>query len=137
MLLPVAGITWAQEDPGACPYLATESGLVWEHRGSDKHDFCRALRADGSEAFGVNISAKVPFKPKGGNRAERVTIEGREVIWYRTEIAGSDIEVRETLVELPDGRKAHMWLQANSPDQLREILRQTESLKFTTRLSQN
>jgi hypothetical protein len=44
-----------------------------------------------------------PFKPKGGNRAEHVNIDGRDVIWYRTEIAGSRIQARETLVRLPDG----------------------------------
>lgn len=139
LLLPLAGTAVAQ-DTGACPYLAADTGLTWEHRGGADSDFCRALRADGSEAFGMTISRDAPFKPKGGNRAERVEIDGREVYWYRTEIAGTELQARETLVELPDGRVAYMWVQAISPEQLGQVLQQTESMSFkpaNTRLSSN
>jgi hypothetical protein len=137
LLLPLAG-TAAAQDVGACPYLSAETGLTWEHRGSAASDFCRALRTDGSEAFGMTIAKEAPFKPRGANRAERVSIDGREVTWYRTEIAGTQIQARETVVKLPDGRVAYMWLQANSPEQLDQILQQTQSLKFgAARLSSN
>ena len=137
LLLPLAG-TAAAQDAGACPYLAADTGLTWEHRGSGDSDFCRALREDGSEAFGLTIAKDAPFKPKGGNRAERVNIDGRDVTWYRTEIAGTQIQARETLVELPDGRVAYIWVQAQSPEQLNQVLQQTQSMKFgATRLSSN
>lgn len=137
LLLPLAGAVAAQ-DAGACPYLSSDTGLTWEHRGSGNSDFCRALRTDGSEAFGMTIAKDAPFKPKGGNRAERVSIDGRAVTWYRTEIAGTKIQARETVVELPDGRVAYMWVQASSADQLNQVLEQTQSLKFgATRLSSN
>lgn len=137
LLLPLAGAAAAQ-DTGACPYLAAETGLTWEHRGTGDSDFCRALREDGSEAFGLTIAKDAPFKPKGGNRAERVNIDGREVTWYRTEIAGTQIQARETVVELPDGRVAYIWVQANTPAQLNQALQQTQSMKFgATRLSSN
>jgi hypothetical protein len=137
LLLPLAG-TAAAQDAGACPYLAAETGLTWEHRGGPGSDFCRAIRQDGSEAFGMTIAKDAPFKPKGGNRAENVTIDGRQVTWYRTEIAGTQIQARETRVELPDGRVAYMWVQANSPEQLNQVLQQTQSMKFgSTRLSSN
>lgn len=137
LLLPLAG-TAAAQDAGACPYLAADTGLTWEHRGSGDSDFCRALREDGSEAFGLTIAKEAPFKPKGGNRAERVSIDGRDVTWYRTEIAGTQIQARETLVELPDGRVAYIWVQAKSPEQLNQALQQTQSMKFgATRLSSN
>jgi len=137
LLLPLAG-TAAAQDAGACPYLSADTGLTWEHRGSGDSDFCRALRQDGSEAFGLTIAKEAPFKPKGGNRAERVNIDGREVTWYRTEIAGTQIQARETVVQLPDGRVAYIWVQANSPDQLNQALQQTQSMKFgATRLSSN
>lgn len=137
LLLPLAG-TAAAQDAGACPYLAADTGLTWEHRGGAGSDFCRAIRADGSEAFGLTIAKDAPFKPKGGNRAENVTIDGRQVTWYRTEIAGTQIQARETLVELPDGRVAYMWVQASSPEQLNQVLQQTQSMKFgSTRLSSN
>lgn len=137
LLLPLAG-TAAAQDAGACPYLAADTGLTWEHRGGAGSDFCRAIREDGSEAFGLTIAKDAPFKPKGGNRAENVTIDGRQVTWYRTEIAGTQIQARETLVELPDGRVAYMWVQASSPEQLNQVLQQTQSMKFgSTRLSSN
>lgn len=137
LLLPLAG-TAAAQDAGACPYLAAETGLTWEHRGTGDSDFCRALREDGSEAFGLTIAKDAPFKPKGGNRAERVNIDGREVTWYRTEIAGTQIQARETVVQLPDGRVAYIWVQANTPAQLNQALQQTQSMKFgATRLSSN
>ncbi|HEU0305496.1 MAG TPA: hypothetical protein VFR30_00850 [Lysobacter sp.] len=137
LLLPLAG-TAAAQDAGACPYLAADTGLTWEHRGGAGSDFCRAIRADGSEAFGLTIAKDAPFKPKGGNRAENVTIDGRQVTWYRTEIAGTQIQARETLVELPDGRVAYMWVQASSREQLNQVLQQTQSMKFgSTRLSSN
>jgi len=137
LLLPLAG-TAAAQDAGACPYLAADTGLTWEHRESGDSDLCRALRADGSEAFGLTIAKDAPFEPKGGNRAERINIDGREVTWYRTEIAGTQIQARETLVELPDGRVAYIWVQAKSPDQLNQVLQQTQSMKFgATRLSSN
>ena len=137
LLLPFAGTAVAQ-DAGACPYLSADTGLTWEHRGGADSDFCRALRQDGSEAFGMTIAKDAPFKPKGGNRAERVSIDGREVTWYRTEIAGTQIQARETLVQLPDGRVAYIWVQATSPEQLSQVLQQTQSMKFgAARLSSN
>ena len=137
LLLPLAG-TAAAQDVGACPYLSADTGLTWEHRGSPDSDFCRALRADGSEAFGMTIAKDAPFKPKGANKAERVSIDGREVTWYRTEIAGTQIQARETVVKLPDGRVAYMWMQADSSEQLGKVLQQTQSLKFgATRLTSN
>jgi hypothetical protein len=137
LLLPLAG-TVAAQDSGDCPYLPADTGLSWEHRGGDNYDFCRALRADGTEAFGMNITKEAPFKPKGGNRAEHVTIDGREVTWYRAEIAGAQVEARETLVTMPDGRVAHIWVQAKSVEQLNQALHETESMKFqSARLSSN
>lgn len=136
LLLPFAGAATAQNAGVACPYLAADTGLTWEYRDSGDTDLCRALRADGSEAFGLMIAREAPFKPKGGNRAERVVIDGRKVTWYRTEIAGTDIEARETLVELPDGRVAYIWVQARSPEQLDLALQHTGTMKFgTARLS--
>lgn len=137
LLLPLAG-TAAAQSAGACPYLDASTGLTWEHRAGPNFDFCRALKADGSEVFGVYISREAPFKPRNANRAEQVTIDGREVKWYRAEIAGTKLEARETLVEMPDGRVAHISVQAKSTEQLNEALQQTQALKFSgTRLSSN
>lgn len=124
---------------GACPMLPDTAQLHWQHRaGSDGSDVCRALRdSDNSEAFGLYIAKKSPFQPKRGDRAEAGTIDGRAMHWYRGELAGKpDVQVRETLIQLDDGRSAHIWLQADSPEKLTEALGQSQSMRFpSTRLS--
>lgn len=129
----------AAEDPGNCPALPASTGLRWEYRASADSDFCRALRADGSEAFGLYIASKSPFSPKRSDRAEASMIDGKAMHWYRGELAGKpDIQVRETLIEIGSGKVAHIWMQAASPDQLKEVIGQTEGLRFpTAQLSAN
>lgn len=137
-LLVLAGLgTAAQaQDQGNCPQLPAESGLAWEARSSGDSDFCRALRTDGSEAFGLYISRKATFSPKRGNRAEAGMIDGQTMYWYKGELAMKpNVEVRETLVELADGRTAHIWFQADKAE-LNASMSQAQSIRFTgTRLS--
>lgn len=139
LLLALAAGAQAQ-DPlatDACPQLPADADLVWQHKATASSDFCRALRADGSEAFGLYIASASPFKPKRSDRAEQASIDGREVTWYRSELANKpDMQARETLLELADGRIAHIWVQADSPAQLGEALQQTRALRFqSARLS--
>lgn len=97
-------------------------------------DFCRALRDDGSEAFGLYISKQAPFDPKRANREETDVVNGRQVQWYRAELAGQpDVEARETLVELNDGRVAHIWLQAGPGEELGKMFQLTRNLDFSRR----
>lgn len=134
--LLATGSAWAQEASG-CPELAAETGLTWEYRGNGDTDFCRALRTDGTEAFGLYIAKKTPFSPKKGNRVETGRIDGQEVNWYKGELAGKpDVQVRETLLPLADGRVAHIWMQAATKEELARVIRQTETMHFqATRLS--
>ncbi len=138
-LLVLAGMATANaqaQDQGNCPQLPADSGLAWEYRASGDSDFCRALRADGSEAFGLYISRKANFEPKRGNRAEPGMIDSQSIYWYKGELATKpDVEVRETLVELTDGRVAHIWLQSGQQE-LRTNIQQAQSIRFpATRLS--
>lgn len=134
------GGAYAQESQNgvSCPQLPANSGLTWEYKATGGSDFCRALRADGSEAFGLYISRKANFEPKRGNRAEEAVIDGQSVYWYKGQLATKpDMQVRETLVQLPDGRVAHIWLQASVPD-LAPTLNQAQSMRFpATRLTSN
>ena len=137
-LLVLAGLA-ANADAqaqGNCPELPADSGLAWEAKSTGDADFCRALRADGSEAFGLYISRKATFEPKRGNRAEAGVIDGQGMYWYKGELAlKPNVEVRETLVELADGRLAHIWLQAEAP-QLPGAISQAQAIRFpSTRLS--
>jgi hypothetical protein len=107
----------AQDVPpaGHCPQLPAGTSLAWESRNMGDSDFCRALRSDGSEAFGLYISPQPNFKPRSRNREETTRIDGHDVTWYRAEIAASpNVQARETLLPLADGRQAHIWLQAGS-----------------------
>lgn len=131
VLLVMAAAAQAQ-NPAACPQLPVDAELAWEHQGSGGADFCRALRSDGSEAFGVYIAAKSPFSPKRMNREAEGIIDGREIYWYRAEIAlKPDVTALETLIELNDGRVAHLWLQSSSDAQLQQVMGITRDLRFS------
>ncbi|GAB2610955.1 hypothetical protein [Novilysobacter erysipheiresistens] len=129
-LLLAASAAQAQETLG-CPQLPADTGLTWEHRANGGSDFCRALRADGSEALGLYIAAEASFEPKRDNREENDLIDGRPVQWYRAELVTKpDIEARETLIQLDDGRVAHLWLQAPAGAQLNQAFELTRQLRF-------
>ena len=129
-LLLLAGAAQAQA-VGACPQLPAETGLTWQHRAGPGFDFCSAQRADGSEAFTVYLGKDSPFTPRRGNREEQGLIDGREIYWYRGElVAEPDAQVRETLVQLGDGRVAHIWLKAGDDKALARALPLVQSLRF-------
>ena len=129
-LLAVAGFAQAQ-DAGTCPALPADSGLTWETKMAGDTQFCRALRADGSEAFGLYIASHTAFKPGRANRAEEASIDGRATYWYRSELAAQpDVQARETVVNLPDGRVAYLWIQAHSSQELSSAIAQTGALHF-------
>lgn len=128
-----AGGANAQEaqQAAACPRLPADAGLTWEARSTADSDFCRALRSDGSEAFGLYISAAPNFEPNPRSGKESGRIDGRDVVWYRAEIATAPgVQARETLLQLADGRYAHIWLQADSTDALAADYQLVGALRF-------
>ena len=129
-LLAIAGFAQAQST-AACPALPADSGLTWETKMAGDTQFCRALRADGSEAFGLYIATHTAFKPGRSNRAEEARIDGRATYWYRSELAAQpDLQARETVISLPDGRVAYLWIQARSAQELSSAMAQTGALRF-------
>lgn len=132
---PAIGSAQDAAPPGHCPQLPAGSGLAWDSRNMGDSDFCRAVDAAGNEAFGMFISPEPAFKPRNAQRAEASSIDGHGVRWYRAEIATQPgVEAREALVELADGRHAHIWLQAGSGDQLANGLRTIGQLRFDANL---
>ncbi|TBR14045.1 MAG: hypothetical protein EPO46_01455 [Lysobacter sp.] len=131
-LLGLASVAIAQSAGGSqCPRLPASSGLTWEYKAAGDTEFCRALRADGSEAFGLYVAAKSAFKPGRANRAEEASIDGRPTFWYRSEIGSRpDLEARETLVPLGNGRVAYLWIQARSKDELGQSIANANDLRF-------
>lgn len=130
-LLLAAGAAHAQSAAAPCPHLDASSGLGWEHRAGPGYDFCRALDAAGTQVLGVYMGADSPFEPDRGLAAERGNIDGHEVTWYTSELAGDpDAQVRETLIVLSDGRKAHVWLRAGNQQELAGKLELAQGLRF-------
>lgn len=128
--LLLAGAARAQE-ASACPQLPANANLTWDHRASGNADLCIAKRADGSEAFGVYISPKPSFEPARPDRAEQGQVDGQSLYWYRAELAAQPgVEGRETVITLPDGRSAHIWLQAPGSDALAASLQLVQGLHF-------
>src|SRR3546814_15135267 len=76
------------------------------------------------------ISTDSPFDPRRSNRGEETVIDGHETHWYRGEIASApDAQVRETLIELDDGRVAPISLRAASEAELADALTQAQLLR--------
>lgn len=128
--LLAAGVAQAQS-AAECPVLPGDSNLTWTAMAGPDFVFCKAIRDGGDEVFAVMISKDSPFDPRRSDRAEEAVIDGHEMRWYRGEIASApDAEVRETLIELDDGRVAHISLRANSEAELANALADAQSLRF-------
>jgi hypothetical protein len=129
--LLLAGGAWAQSTAD-CPAMAADSGMAWEKLDGPGFTFCKAIRSiDGSQAFAVMIGRDSPFRPRRSDRAEPALIEGRQVHWYRAQLAADpDAIVRETLVELGRNHVAHITLRADSEQQKAATMRQVEALRF-------
>ena len=133
LVLAGLGMAWtaAAQQAAACPQLPSDAGLTWDYRGGGDTDLCRALRPDGSEAFGMVISPQPTFEPQRPDRAERGRIGGQDITWYRAELAQKPgVQARETVLELPNGRSAHVWLQADTSDTLAAGFELLQKLQF-------
>lgn len=124
----------AQDASAECPALSGEAqqSLTWVGLRLPDMLFCRAIRIDdASDAFAVTIGRSSPFKPRRPDRAEEGTFNGAEVQWYRAlDAANPSILVRETLLELPDGRVAHIFIRTDSNDRLAQYQQQALLLRF-------
>lgn len=119
------------QDSSACPPLPASASLTWEIIQPQGLVFCRALRADGSQAFAVTLSQESPFRPSRGLREEKAQVNGQSTWWYRSELGGSSTQiVRETLVETADKRVAHISILANTPEQLAQSQQWVSELRF-------
>lgn len=135
VVLPLALLAAGQahaQSAAECPALDKDSGLAWQTLDGPDFTFCKALRdVDGAEVFSVTISDASPFNPDRRDREEKAVIDGHEVRWYRSVIASDpDMQVRETLIELDDGRVAHIALRAASKADLAAALQHAEGIRF-------
>ncbi|MCW5579940.1 MAG: hypothetical protein KIS72_01160 [Luteimonas sp.] len=129
LLLPLHA---SAQSASRCPELPANSGLTWEAMDGPDFLYCKAIPDTGGEqAFSVMLREDPTFRPKRSLRAEEAMIDGHEVRWYRGDVATQpDLIIRETLVELPDKRTAHIMLRAHSEEQRADSQRIAEGLRF-------
>lgn len=132
LLALAAASTAHAQSTQACPQLPADSELSWSQRGNDAFLICSAVDADGTEVFGMSLSADSAFQPRRSNREERGVVAGQDIRWYRAEVgAQPDILVRETLVELDRNRVAHIWMRTRSQEELQRTMVLVERLDFS------
>jgi len=114
-----------------CPPLPQDAqpALRWETIRAPEMLFCRALVVDdNSEAFALTISPESPFRPRRSDRAEEMTVNGRQVQWFRGQLPNEpNVLIRETLLQLSEERVAHVFMRATNP----EILASRQQLVLT------
>jgi hypothetical protein len=117
-----------------CPTLSETVVLTlhWEARQIPNMLICRAIMNDtGEEVFAVTISRESPFRAKRGLRAEAGVLDGREIHWYRGDIpADSNVQIRETLIELEDDRLVHIFMRATDAETLSSRQKLAEALSL-------
>ena len=135
--LPLAALLFASSAHAQrahnCPTLPSGSGLSWDVVEGPDFLYCKAMRATGDDdqAFAVMLREEATFKPNRSMREERGLIDGREVRWYRSEIAThTGLVVRETVVELSRDMTAHIVVRAFDEEQLVQVRMQAEALRF-------
>ena len=117
-----------------CPSLPPESGLEWSYHEGPDFDVCTAAKP-GSErsAFGIYLGNHPSFHPQRGDCLGRGRVANRRVVWYRKDAAnGGPALARQTLLVLNrrQGYVAHVWVGADSEEQLLERLSVLEKIAF-------
>lgn len=130
-----AGAQTAGQGPlSECPTLpeALAQKIRWEVLKVPNMLLCRGVLIDsGEEGFALTISQESPFKPRRGDRAEVGSLNGQDVQWYRTEIAGDDkAQARETLIRVAANQVVHVSMRAASTEALAERQQMVLSLPF-------
>ncbi|SIQ04786.1 hypothetical protein [Solilutibacter tolerans] len=120
----------AQETQG-CPQLPANSVLQWQEIRNPDLLFCKAMDANGRQAFTVMVSHESPFNPVRSQRAESTSINGQKTWWYRTEIATRpELLAREAAIELSNGNVAYFNVQANNDADLQQAYSTVAALSF-------
>ena len=137
LLLPVHA---SAQTAGHCPELPAGSGLTWDAMNGPDFLYCKAMPgAGGDQVFSVMLREEATFRPRRSLREEEAVIDGQEVHWYRGEVASQpNLIIRETLLELPNDRTAHIMLRADSDQQRADSQRIAEGMRFAdARLGSN
>lgn len=130
LLLSLAAPMSLAQSLSGCPALPIGTGLHWEQSGSASLVICKALDAQGTQAFGVMLTSKEPDGPSGA-REEKGRIDGHKARWYRSQIANRpDAQTRMAVIELDDDRYAQVWIDAPTAADLETRMATVSSLQF-------
>ena len=117
-----------------CPTLPTESGLAWSYDEGPDFDVCRAAPSGtDAQAFGIYLGNHPSFHPARATRIGKGKVAGRRVTWYRQDVGeDSSAFARQTLLMLDRkwGYVAHIWVHANTEQELQERLLVLERIAF-------
>jgi len=130
LLLSLVATMSVAQSVNDCPVLPVGTALHWEQSGSASLVICKALDAQGAQAFGVMLTRKEPDKPSGA-REEKTKIDGHKTRWYRSQIANRpDAQTRMAVIELDDDRYAQVWIDAPSAADLETSMATVRNLQF-------
>lgn len=122
-LSPVAALA---QQSFQCPALPATSDLQWEQRIDREFIACKAVTQDGRQVLNVMLTSKNPdISLSRPLRAEEGGFSGKELYWYRPDLAGRslpDIESRRiTVVKLGKDHYAQVWINAGSQEELSSL----------------
>lgn len=120
LLLPATALA---QQSFQCPALPAGSDLQWEQRVDREFIACKAVTQDGRQVFNVMLTSKDPdISLSRPLRAEEGTFSGKELYWYRPDLAGRvlpDMESRRiAVVKLGKNHYAQVWINAGSAEEL-------------------
>jgi hypothetical protein len=118
-----------------CPILPPDSGVTW--RQSDGPDFtvCYAMvPGRDTELFGVYTGTASSFDASQLGKAERGSLAGHRIQWYKAPTSGGPVFRREGLMKVrakgaPD-YQAHVWILADDPRELQRAMRVLDQMRF-------
>lgn len=130
LLLLLAAPMCLAQSAMTCPTLPVGTALHWERSGSGSLLICKALDAQGAQAFGVMLTSKAPDKPSGA-REEKGVIDSHQARWYHAQIANRpDAQTRLAVIELDNDRYAQIWIDAPNQAALETSMATVRNLQF-------
>lgn len=120
LLLPATALA---QQSFQCPALPANSDLQWEQRIDREFIACKAVTQDGRQVLNVMLTSKDPdISLSRPLRAEEGMFSGKELHWYRPDLAGRnfpDAESRRiTVIKLGKNHYAQVWINAGSTEEL-------------------
>ena len=118
--------------PNPCPTLPAGSGLVWTYQQGPDFGVCYAADVNTKkDVLGVYLGYYPSFSPDPNKPHTKGIIDGHAVDWYSRDLGeGKETLVREALVSDQKGVFAHVWVMAESKDELAQHMETATKMLF-------